>query len=209
MPWIPSQGLNVLKQKEERSCGLCCVGMANNIYHPNDFLSEQSLVTRSAQIGTGGRDRYYKAAVDMPGARPTQWAIEFPKLGRYSEGTFGDHITSVANSYGLQASNHTGTITEMKQAMRRVQEGRRLVIVLVSWGHWVLVKSRARRWGRASIYTILDPLGTAVRNTGSTDYDNEIGKQGTFGDKQSRGWWVNITGTKPVPKGTEGGWSYG
>lgn len=204
MPWIDKQGFSVLQQSQQSSCGLCCVGMAYNIYHKNDKLSEQYLVSLSGQIAKGGRDKYYKATVDRVGVQPTHLAIHFPNLGTTSVGTYGDHIASLANELGLHASHHTGTIMEMKQAMRRVKKGSRLVIALVSWGHWVLVVSRARRWGRASIYTILDPLGAAVQNTGSTNYDNGIGSNGTFGDNQSRGWWVDITGANPLANKSEG-----
>lgn len=198
MPWEIFEGFDVLHQDHKSSCGLCCVGMAYSIYRTNDFLSEHYLIGQSGQIGTGGRDKYYKAAVDRVGARPTHLAVHFQNLGRSSVGTYGEHIAALAAHLGLQATHHSGTIGEMKQAMRRVREGTRLVIALVSWGHWVLVISRKRRWGRASIYTILDPLGAAVRNTGSTDYDNGIGGSGTFGDNQGSGWWVDITGANPL-----------
>ena len=204
MAWIVSNGYNVLHQAQKSSCGLCCVGMAYSIFHTNDFLSEHYLVGKSGRIATGGRNQYHKATVDRVGVQATHLAVHFPNLGVASVGTYGDHIASLADSLGLTASYHSGTIMEMKQAMRRVNGSSRLVIALVSWGHWVLVKSRARRWGRASRYTVLDPLGNAVVNSGSTNYDNEIGNTGTFGDNHGTGWWVDITGARPLASKSSG-----
>lgn len=197
MGWMKDGGVDILKQADEMSCGLCCVGMA--LHHFTSVQWQESALkglSRSVQ-GTDVTERYTKSAKNVAGAVPTVGVQMGEIADNVGDGTYGNHLTAMLNKEHLQATFGTGSLANIKTAMRAV-DGTHLVIVRVDWngngGHWVLVKGRATHFGGQSTYTIHDPAGHLVQNNGSTTYTAPYGG-GTFNNVTDGAFWVEVTGT--------------
>lgn len=160
-------------------------------------LQERHVVSMGLQIG--GVAEYDRATWDKAGYAWTpivQAAYhQHGMLPHVGSGTYGRHLRDVLREgLRLDARYGQGGLAQAKAVMRQVSRNRPM-IVLVSWGHWVVVVSRRTRgWGSASDYTILDPAGHAVTNRGSTNYTAPY-RAGTFS-----GYWVTVHGRLRVPQ---------
>jgi hypothetical protein len=187
---VGGKAYRVLQQDQAQSCGLCCIGMVLNLIDKRE-VSEVSLAARSRDLDPETADRpaaYQRATKDRVGFVKMVTAKADPGLGVMGErrilsghaapdygkreslgkGTAASHLLKVLADYRVGAQK----AVSVKEAMRAVSPGRpSLVLVQITGGHhWVLVVNRETRYGRASIYTILDPFGLATTNTGSDTY---------------------------------------
>jgi hypothetical protein len=189
MAWMVDGGVDILRQADEMSCGLCAVGMALR-YFTGVTWSEAELRKLSREVqGAGHTEKYSRSAKDMPGAQATvgvQMGAIDDKVG---DGTYGNHLAAMLNHEHLQATFKTGA--SVKAALRGINLTRK-VIVRVEWtngaGHWVFVTGRSTKFNKPSTYTIHDPVGHLVQNSGSTTYTAPY-SGGTFS-----GYWVEVTG---------------
>lgn len=191
MGWVMDSGVNVLQQADEMSCGLCCVGMALH-YYTDVLWQESELKALSREVrGTGHTEQYSRSAKDIPGAQPTVGVQMGAIDDAVGDGTYGNHLAAMLNHEYIQADFGHGGIAAAKTALRGVNRSH-LVIVRVEWangaGHWVLVVDRDTHFGRPSTYTIHDPAGRVVQNSGSSIYT------APYAVASFSGYWVAITG---------------
>ncbi len=197
MPWIREGSYNVLQQTHAQSCGLCCVGMILNLKQGR-MDAELSLAAMSRIIDPETEDHpaaYQRATRDRVGFVKMATAVADPamiKMGEYrilrgedaqdygareslGKGTASSHLQKVLNAYGVTSSSPAS----VKEAIRAGTRTNPTIVQIevpprpgLPHGgcHWVLVVGRQTRWGRESIYTILDPSGFVTQNHGSVNY---------------------------------------
>jgi len=191
MGWVKDSGVWVLQQADEMSCGLCAVGMAL-FYFTSVQWQERELKDLSRRVqGADPTEKYSRSAKNISGAQPTVGVQMGAIPDAIGDGTYGNHLAAMIAHEHLQATFGHGGVANVKAALRAVRRAH-LVIVRVEWangaGHWVLVTGRSTHLGRPSTYTIHDPAGCVVQNSGSTTYT------APYATAQFSGYWVEVTG---------------
>ncbi len=186
--WIDVPEGRVLRQLNETNCcGYCCVAMVVRLITSQELSPETVLREARSQPGYIN----WRGGADLSGAVPTV-AVQMGAIASVGEGSYGGHLQHVLrtllNEYcpinHVTAPNvafHETKLGELKKTMRKVKDKKPL-IVRIEWpapdlgGHWVVVSGRKTRgWGKASDYTILDPIGNISKNRGSTNFHTVSG----------------------------------
>ena len=138
----------------------------------------------------------WRGGADLAGAIPTV-GVQMGAIISVGQGSYGDHLRHVLQKLLHEycpinhvaepgVAFHETKIGALKKKMRNVTETKPM-IVRIEWsglgGHWVVVSSRNKRGlGKASDYTILDPIGNISKNRGSTNFHTMSGNA-TFASK--------------------------
>ncbi len=191
--WINVPEGRVLRQlSDTNSCGYCCVAMVVGLITGQEL--SLTTVLKVARNETGYVN--WRGGADLAGAIPTV-GVRMGEIASIGEGSYGHHLQHVlarlldeycpVNRVAAPGVTfHETKISALKKKMRNVSEVKPM-IVRIEWsgsgGHWVVVSGRKKRGlGKASDYTILDPIGNISKNRGSTNF-HTISGNATFASR--------------------------
>ncbi len=161
--WTTTKNYDILLQKDEMSCGLCCVGMIVKLLDGYTKYSESSLINKSRKLDSTSTG-YTMAATNRVGAVATPFAglkkgeatfagtIGLNDGPSHSvDGTYGAHLAKLLVELGFEATYGQGNVNK---AMNNVNKRKPLIVRVGEPGHWVVVAGKRSKNGD---YIVLDP----------------------------------------------------